>query len=182
MQCSDFTWACFAMLLKCMFCSCNFQPLMAINCCYFFLLLRKCANGLLKLMCFWFDVSQLPNGVTYHPNTHQDRLGKLQEHLRSLSVLFRKLRLVYDKCNDNCTGMDPVPPEVRHACRDWSMYARVVWCQRVADNGFVSVWMYVMHLEIRSSDLLHSFWFKFVLHKQTQMEFDNNVPPNNQPN
>ncbi|XP_068603302.1 mediator of RNA polymerase II transcription subunit 30 [Brachionichthys hirsutus] len=55
---------------------------------------------------------QLPNGVTYHPNTHQDRLGKLQEHLRSLSVLFRKLRLVYDKCNVNCTGMDPIPPEL----------------------------------------------------------------------
>ncbi|XP_038581154.1 mediator of RNA polymerase II transcription subunit 30 isoform X2 [Micropterus salmoides] len=55
---------------------------------------------------------QLPNGVTYHPNTHQDRLGKLQEHLRTLSVLFRKLRLVYDKCNENCAGMDSIPPEV----------------------------------------------------------------------
>uniref|UniRef100_A0AAY5JX93 Mediator of RNA polymerase II transcription subunit 30 n=1 Tax=Esox lucius TaxID=8010 RepID=A0AAY5JX93_ESOLU len=41
----------------------------------------------------------------------QDRLGKLQEHLRMLSVLFRKLRLVYDKCNQNCSGLDPVPPE-----------------------------------------------------------------------
>ncbi|XP_024154035.2 mediator of RNA polymerase II transcription subunit 30 isoform X2 [Oryzias melastigma] len=55
---------------------------------------------------------QLPNGVTYHPNTHQDRLGKLQEHLRMLSVLFRKLRLVYDKCNENCAGLELVPPEL----------------------------------------------------------------------
>ncbi|KAJ3609491.1 hypothetical protein NHX12_024012 [Muraenolepis orangiensis] len=54
---------------------------------------------------------QLPNGVTYHPNTHQDRLGKLQEHLRMLSVLFRKLRLVYDKCTETCAGMDATPPE-----------------------------------------------------------------------
>ncbi|XP_008329402.1 mediator of RNA polymerase II transcription subunit 30 [Cynoglossus semilaevis] len=54
---------------------------------------------------------QLPNGVTYHPNTHQDRLAKLQEHLHMLSVFFRKLRLVYDKCNDNCAGLDPIPPE-----------------------------------------------------------------------
>ncbi|XP_066572067.1 mediator of RNA polymerase II transcription subunit 30 [Amia ocellicauda] len=54
---------------------------------------------------------QLPNGVTYHTSTHQDRLGKLQEHLRQLSVLFRKLRLVYDKCNENCAGLDPVPTE-----------------------------------------------------------------------
>lgn len=63
---------------------------------------------------FLFVACQLPNGVTYHPNTHQDRLGKLQEHLRMLSVLFRKLRLVYDKCNENCAGLDPIPPEVRH--------------------------------------------------------------------
>lgn len=31
-----------------------------------------------------------------------------------LSVLFRKLRLVFDKCNENCAGMDPIPPEVRY--------------------------------------------------------------------
>uniref|UniRef100_UPI00398F6553 mediator of RNA polymerase II transcription subunit 30-like n=1 Tax=Pristiophorus japonicus TaxID=55135 RepID=UPI00398F6553 len=54
---------------------------------------------------------QLPNGVSYHTATHQDRQGKLQEHLRQLSVLFRKLRLVYDKCNENCAGLDPVPME-----------------------------------------------------------------------
>ncbi|XP_040835320.1 mediator of RNA polymerase II transcription subunit 30 isoform X3 [Ochotona curzoniae] len=54
---------------------------------------------------------QLPNGVTYHTGTYQDRLTKLQDHLRQLSVLFRKLRLVYDKCNENCGGMDPVPVE-----------------------------------------------------------------------
>ncbi|MEE6463299.1 hypothetical protein FKM82_005847 [Ascaphus truei] len=34
---------------------------------------------------------QLPNGVSYHTATYQDRLGKLQEHLRQLSILFRKL-------------------------------------------------------------------------------------------
>ncbi|XP_075438515.1 mediator of RNA polymerase II transcription subunit 30 isoform X2 [Ascaphus truei] len=54
---------------------------------------------------------QLPNGVSYHTATYQDRLGKLQEHLRQLSILFRKLRLVYDKCNENCAGLDPVPIE-----------------------------------------------------------------------
>ncbi|OCT77114.1 mediator of RNA polymerase II transcription subunit 30-like [Xenopus laevis] len=54
---------------------------------------------------------QLPNGVTYHTVTYQDRLGKLQEHLRQLSILFRKLRLVYDKCNENCAGLEPVPIE-----------------------------------------------------------------------
>ncbi|XP_044151157.1 mediator of RNA polymerase II transcription subunit 30 [Bufo gargarizans] len=54
---------------------------------------------------------QLPNGVSYHMGTYQDRLGKLQEHLRQLSVLFRKLRLVYDKCNENCAGLEPMSVE-----------------------------------------------------------------------
>lgn len=67
---------------------------------------------LLVFFCLSTFMSQLPNGVTYHPNTHQDRLGKLQEHLRMLSVLFRKLRLVYDKCNENCAGLESIPPEV----------------------------------------------------------------------
>lgn len=64
----------------------------------------------LTFLGVWF--SKLPNGVTYHTGTYQDRLGKLQEHLRQLSILFRKLRLVYDKCNENCAGLDPVPVEV----------------------------------------------------------------------
>ncbi|XP_007617302.1 mediator of RNA polymerase II transcription subunit 30 isoform X1 [Cricetulus griseus] len=54
---------------------------------------------------------QLPNGVTYHTGTYQDRLTKLQDHLRQLSILFRKLRLVYDKCNESCGGMGPIPVE-----------------------------------------------------------------------
>lgn len=64
-------------------------------------------------LTFWgFGFLKLPNGVTYHAGTYQDRLGKLQEHLRQLSILFRKLRLVYDKCNENCAGLDPIPIEV----------------------------------------------------------------------
>ncbi|KAI3358738.1 hypothetical protein L3Q82_015147, partial [Scortum barcoo] len=82
-----------------------------INGCCFLLARVKQYSLLYLTKRFLCAASQLPNGVTYHPNTHQDRLGKLQEHLRMLSVLFRKLRLVYDKCNENCTGMDPIPPE-----------------------------------------------------------------------
>ncbi|KAG8441675.1 hypothetical protein GDO86_010744 [Hymenochirus boettgeri] len=67
---------------------------------------------------------QLPNGVTYHTTTYQDRLGKLQEHLRQLSILFRKLRLVYDKCIENCAGLDPVPVEqlIPYIEDDWSKH------------------------------------------------------------
>lgn len=64
------------------------------------------------IFLFFIFPDKLPNGVTYHTGTYQDRLTKLQDNLRQLSVLFRKLRLVYDKCNENCGGMDPIPVEV----------------------------------------------------------------------
>lgn len=64
------------------------------------------------IFLFFVFPDKLPNGVTYHTGTYQDRLTKLQDNLRQLSVLFRKLRLVYDKCNENCGGMDPIPVEV----------------------------------------------------------------------
>ena len=69
--------------------------------------------------CFYCLVlpDKLPNGVTYHTGTYQDRLAKLQDHLRQLSILFRKLRLVYDKCNENCGGMDPIPVEASFSGR-----------------------------------------------------------------
>ncbi|XP_031722188.1 mediator of RNA polymerase II transcription subunit 30 [Anarrhichthys ocellatus] len=42
--------------------------------------------------------TQLPNGVTQSQAMYQDRFGKLQEHLRQLALLFRKLRLLYERC------------------------------------------------------------------------------------
>ncbi|XP_059412189.1 mediator of RNA polymerase II transcription subunit 30-like [Carassius carassius] len=42
--------------------------------------------------------TQLPNGVTQSQPAYQDRFGKLQEHLRQLTLLFRKLRLLYERC------------------------------------------------------------------------------------
>ncbi|KAB0396346.1 hypothetical protein E2I00_015323, partial [Balaenoptera physalus] len=68
----------------------------------------------------WRKRDKLPNGVTYHTGTYQDRLAKLQDHLRQLSILFRKLRLVYDKCNENCGGMDPIPQLIPYVEEDGS--------------------------------------------------------------
>ncbi|XP_059206026.1 mediator of RNA polymerase II transcription subunit 30-like isoform X2 [Centropristis striata] len=42
--------------------------------------------------------TQLPNGVTQSQAMYQDRFAKLQEHLRQLALLFRKLRLLYERC------------------------------------------------------------------------------------
>ncbi|XP_002736228.1 mediator of RNA polymerase II transcription subunit 30-like [Saccoglossus kowalevskii] len=55
--------------------------------------------------------TQLPNGVSSSPANHQERHVKLQEYLRNISMLFKKLRLVYEKCNENCAGLDHTNPE-----------------------------------------------------------------------
>uniref|UniRef100_G3VQQ6 Mediator of RNA polymerase II transcription subunit 30 n=1 Tax=Sarcophilus harrisii TaxID=9305 RepID=G3VQQ6_SARHA len=81
---------------------------------------------------------QLPNGVTYHTGTYQDRLGKLQDHLRQLSILFRKLRLVYDKCNENCAGLDPIPIEMAsnsiYAKHDCTYFHNCCVAQEIPDQ------------------------------------------------
>lgn len=97
-------------------------------------------------MFLGFISFKLPNGVTYHTGTYQDRLGKLQEHLRQLSILFRKLRLVYDKCNENCAGLDPVPIEVstflyvritaQSHCAVFRMSSLLMGCNRLGANRF----------------------------------------------
>lgn len=43
---------------------------------------------------------------------YQDRFGKLQEHLRQLSLLFRKLRLLYERCVEMTSDLQEAPPEV----------------------------------------------------------------------
>lgn len=56
---------------------------------------------------------QLPNGVTQSQAMYQDRFGKLQEHLRQLSLLFRKLRLLYERCVEMTSDLQEGPAEVR---------------------------------------------------------------------
>ncbi|XP_062889691.1 mediator of RNA polymerase II transcription subunit 30-like [Mobula hypostoma] len=50
--------------------------------------------------------TQLPNGVTQNHVVYQERYNKLQEHLRQLTLLFKKLRLLYDKCGEMCGVSD----------------------------------------------------------------------------
>ncbi|KAK3087609.1 hypothetical protein FSP39_008324 [Pinctada imbricata] len=44
----------------------------------------------------------LPNGVNIHSNVLQERRNKLNEQLEQLSILFKKLRIFYDKVNEVC--------------------------------------------------------------------------------
>ncbi|XP_023687737.1 mediator of RNA polymerase II transcription subunit 30 [Paramormyrops kingsleyae] len=56
--------------------------------------------------------TQLPNGVTQSQAVYQDRFGKLQEHLRQLSLLFRKLRLLYERCVEMTSDLQEAPAEL----------------------------------------------------------------------
>uniref|UniRef100_A0A3B3BJM3 Mediator of RNA polymerase II transcription subunit 30 n=1 Tax=Oryzias melastigma TaxID=30732 RepID=A0A3B3BJM3_ORYME len=57
--------------------------------------------------------TQLPNGVTQSHAMYQDRFGKLQEHLRQLALLFRKLRLLYERCVEMTSDLQEEPAEVK---------------------------------------------------------------------
>uniref|UniRef100_A0A3Q3DGE7 Mediator of RNA polymerase II transcription subunit 30 n=1 Tax=Hippocampus comes TaxID=109280 RepID=A0A3Q3DGE7_HIPCM len=56
--------------------------------------------------------TQLPNGVTQSQAMYQDRFGKLQEHLRQLALLFRKLRLLYERCVEMTADLQEGPAEL----------------------------------------------------------------------
>uniref|UniRef100_A0AAQ4S7M1 Mediator of RNA polymerase II transcription subunit 30 n=1 Tax=Gasterosteus aculeatus aculeatus TaxID=481459 RepID=A0AAQ4S7M1_GASAC len=56
--------------------------------------------------------TQLPNGVTQSQAMYQDRFGKLQEHLRQLALLFRKLRLLYERCVEMTSDLQEEPSEL----------------------------------------------------------------------
>ncbi|KAK3512130.1 hypothetical protein QTP70_031244 [Hemibagrus guttatus] len=56
--------------------------------------------------------TQLPNGVTQSQAAYQDRFGKLQEHLRQLTLLFRKLRLLYERCVEMTSDLQESPAEL----------------------------------------------------------------------
>lgn len=47
-------------------------------------------------------VLQPPNGMAQGANLANEKKSKVQEQLRTLKLLFRRLRVIYEKCNENC--------------------------------------------------------------------------------
>ncbi|XP_024943582.1 mediator of RNA polymerase II transcription subunit 30 isoform X2 [Cephus cinctus] len=47
-------------------------------------------------------VLQPPNGTPQGASLANDKKAKVQEQLRMLKLLFKRLRLIYEKCNENC--------------------------------------------------------------------------------
>lgn len=45
---------------------------------------------------------QPPNGTPQGASQSNDKKVKVQEQLRTIRVLFKRLRLIYEKCNENC--------------------------------------------------------------------------------
>ncbi|KAG5894339.1 hypothetical protein JTB14_004383 [Gonioctena quinquepunctata] len=45
---------------------------------------------------------QPPNGTPQSLNASNEKKAKVQELLRTIRVLFKRLRLIYEKCNENC--------------------------------------------------------------------------------
>ncbi|XP_065347322.1 mediator of RNA polymerase II transcription subunit 30 isoform X2 [Cloeon dipterum] len=48
----------------------------------------------------------LPNGTLQGQTATNEKRVKVQEQLKALKVLFKRLRLIYEKCNENCQGME----------------------------------------------------------------------------
>lgn len=52
-------------------------------------------------------VLQLPNGTAQSLSSVDDKKNKLQESLKSIGMLFKRLRRIHEKCNENCAaGME----------------------------------------------------------------------------
>jgi mediator of RNA polymerase II transcription subunit 30 len=55
---------------------------------------------------------QPPNGTAQGANASNEKKAKVQEQLRTIKILFKRLRLIYEKCNENCQGMEYTHIEV----------------------------------------------------------------------
>jgi len=55
---------------------------------------------------------QLPNGLNVGAQQFQDRKHKLDEPLRQLESLFKKLRYIYDSVNESTANLPAQPVEV----------------------------------------------------------------------
>ena len=54
---------------------------------------------------------QLPNGSNQSASLAADKKNKLDEQLKTVKLLFKRLRIVYTKCNENSQELDSYPLE-----------------------------------------------------------------------
>jgi hypothetical protein len=63
-------------------------------------------------MIFLLLSFQPPNGTAQGANSSNEKKAKVYEQLKTLRILFKRLRLIYEKCNENCQGMEYTHIEV----------------------------------------------------------------------
>ncbi|XP_077257900.1 mediator of RNA polymerase II transcription subunit 30 [Temnothorax americanus] len=51
-------------------------------------------------------VLQPPNGTAQGANMANEKKKKVYEQLDMIKIMFKRLRLIYEKCNENCQGME----------------------------------------------------------------------------
>lgn len=66
---------------------------------------------MISFLRFFFPF-QPPNGTAQGANTSNEKKAKVQEQLKTIKLLFKRLRLIYEKCNENCQGMEYTHIEV----------------------------------------------------------------------
>jgi len=54
---------------------------------------------------------QPPSGTPQSNSSAMDKKNKLQEQLKTVKVLFKRLRIIYDKCNENSQELESYPLE-----------------------------------------------------------------------
>lgn len=62
--------------------------------------------------CDFIPSFQPPNGTAQGANSSNEKKAKVYEQLKTIRVLFKRLRLIYEKCNENCQGMEYTHIEV----------------------------------------------------------------------
>jgi len=55
---------------------------------------------------------QPPNGTAPSLTGQEERKAKMQENMRTIATCFKKLRRIYEKCNENCATMEYTHIEV----------------------------------------------------------------------
>lgn len=56
----------------------------------------------MHILLYYIYIYIIISGTAQGANLANERKNKVQEQLRTLKLLFKRLRLIYEKCNENC--------------------------------------------------------------------------------
>jgi len=93
---------------------------------------------------------QFPNGVNVNVQQFQDRKHKLDEPVRQLEVMFRKLRFIYDSVNESTANLPSQPVEVCFVAVVFAVSTlAVIW------NHFTSAMLLWRQIQLRRRSVIY---------------------------